>query len=516
MEIISAKNLSFQYNKAKSFALKDIDLSVNTGEFQLLIGESGSGKTTLLKMMKKELTPHGDLQGEILFKGNKISFLTSKESASKIGFIMQDPDSQIVTDKVYSELAFGLENLGVKRETIRAKVSEFASYFGLEDKFECRTSTLSGGEKQLLNLASVMVMNPEVLILDEPTSMLDPISALEFVTCLKRLNDDLGITIIIAEHHLSQIYELADKVVYLENGTIIAIGSPAKISDVLKNKKIEYTLPAPVRVYHKLGGEGEVPLTVKDGKKFLQKNNNYTINYSINEIKTNPIIKAKDLWFRYERGGADILKGFNLTVNSGEIYALVGSNGSGKTTVVNLLSGVLKPYKGKVKRDKSLATLPQNPRDLFVKDKLEDDFKNVNNSYKELCYKFEIAHLLSQHPYDLSGGEIQRAAIVKILLFSPDILLLDEPTKGLDAFAKKELGEFLRSLNLTILLVTHDLEFAAEFSDRCGLLFDGAIMSDNNSREFFLGNNFYTTPVVKMTKDISHGAVTIEDIKVES
>ena len=516
MEIISVKNLSFRYNKAESFALKDIYLSVNSGDFLLLVGESGSGKTTLLKMLKKELTPHGDLNGEIFFKGNKINLLSPKDSASKIGFIMQDPDSQIVTDKVYSELAFGLENLGVEREVIRAKVSEFASYFGLEDRFESSTNTLSGGEKQLLNLASVMVMNPEVLILDEPTSMLDPISALEFVTCLKRLNDDLGITIIIAEHHLSQIYDLADKVAYLENGELKAAGTPSEICKMLKDKRIEYTLPAPVRIYHKLGGEGDVPLNVKDGRKFLQKNNNFTVNNSVKEIKRNPIIKAKDIWFRYERGCRDILKGFNLTVNSGEIYALVGSNGSGKTTVLNILSEVLKPYRGKVKHDKSLAVLPQNPRDLFVNDKLEDDFKCVNNSYKELCDKFEINNLLSRHPYDLSGGEIQRAAIVKILLSSPDILLLDEPTKGFDAFAKKKLGEFLRSLDLTILLVTHDLEFAAEYSDRCGLLFDGAVTSENCSKEFFLGNDFYTTPVVKMTKGISNGAVTVEDIIVES
>ena len=516
MEIISVKNLSFCYNKASSFALKNINMDVDAGDFLLIIGESGSGKTTILKTLKKELTPHGDMQGEIFFKGNKINDLTPKESASSIGFIMQDPDSQIVTDKVYSELAFGLENLGVKRETIRAKVSEFASYFGLEDKFNSSTNTLSGGEKQLLNLASVMVMNPELLILDEPTSMLDPISAMEFINCLKRLNDDLGITIIIAEHHLSEIYELADKVAYLEEGELKAFGEPYDICSLLKSIRIEYTLPAPVRVFHKLNGEGKAPLTIKDGKKFLQKKNNYTINNSHKEINVNPIITVKDLWFRYERDSSDVLKGFNLNVNKGEIYALVGSNGSGKTTVVNVISKQLKPYRGKVKCNSRLSVLPQNPRDLFVKDKLEDDFKSVNNSYKELCEKFDISHLLSHHPYDLSGGEIQRAALVKILLGDLEIILLDEPTKGLDSFAKKELGEFLRSLDLTILLVTHDLEFAAEYSDRCGLLFDGMITSENYSKQFFLGNNFYTTSVVKMTKGIVDGAVTVEDIVVES
>lgn len=513
MEIISVKNLSFRYNKASEFTLNDISFSVNQGDFLILIGESGSGKTTLLKMLKKELTPYGKLKGERYYKEKSISELTARESASGIGFIMQNPDSQIVTDKVYSELAFGLENLGVERQTIRAKVSEFASYFGLQDKFNQRTSTLSGGEKQLLNLASVMVMNPEVILLDEPTSMLDPISAIEFINCLKRLNDDLGTTVIIAEHHLSELFALADKVAYLENGELQAFDSPREVCKTLRDKKIEYTLPAPVRLFNKIGGVGELPLNVKEGKIFLQKNNAAVINNSQKEISSNPVLSLKDIWFRYERNGEDIIKGLNLTVYSGETYALVGANGCGKSTIVNIISRTLKPYRGRIKCSETLAVLPQNPRDLFIKDRLEDDYKLINNSYEELCIKFGIDKFLNSHPYDLSGGEIQRAALVKILLNSPDFIILDEPTKGLDSFAKKELGEFLRSLDVTILLVTHDLEFAASYSDRCGLLFDGDITSENYTREFFINNNFYTTQVVKMTKGIVDGAVTVDDIE---
>lgn len=515
MEILSVKNLSFRYNKASDNVLNGIDLSVEQGEFVLIIGESGSGKTTLLKTIKKELTPYGELNGDVIFEGTEIKDLSARDSASKIGFIMQDPDSQIVTDRVYSELAFGLENLGENREIIRAKVSEFATYFGLGDKFNRRTSTLSGGEKQLLNLASVMVMNPKLIILDEPTSMLDPISSLEFINCLKSLNEDFGVTVIIAEHHLSGIFHLADKVVYLENGKVFSQGAPRDISNKLKDKKIEFTLPAPVRVYNKLNGEGEVPLTVKDGRVFLS-DKNLAINNSFCELNNDVVLKLKDIWFRYERGSRDILKSVDMSVNKGEIYALVGANGSGKSTLINIISGVLKQYRGKVKCKLRLAVLPQNPRDLFVKDKLEDDFKLVNNSYSELCDEFGISDLLSRHPYDLSGGEIQRAAIVKILLNSPDLILLDEPTKGLDSFAKKELGEFLSSLGVTMLLVTHDIEFAAAYSDRCGLLFDGTITAENYTREFFLGNNFYTTPVVRMTKEFDIGAVLIDDIIVES
>ncbi len=491
-------------------------MSVKQGDFVLVIGESGSGKTTLLRTMKKELTPNGELSGEILFNSEDIRDLSLRDSASKIGFIMQNPELQIVTDKVYSELAFGLENLGVEREAIRAKVSEFASYFGLTDKFSKRTDTLSGGEKQLLNLASVMAMNPELIILDEPTSMLDPISAVEFLNCLRRVNEDLGTTVIIAEHHLSEVFQLCDKVAYIENGELKAFDAPREICQELKHKKIEYTLPDSVRVYNKLGGEGKVPLSIKEARIFLQKNNNYTVDNSHKEYKSNPALKVKDLWFRFERKSDDVLKGLNLEVNEGEIFALVGANGSGKTTLVNLISGVLKPYRGNVGTKSKLAVLPQNPRDLFVKDRLEDDFRLINNSYNELCEKFNITPLLGQHPYDLSGGEIQRAAIVKILLDSPDLILLDEPTKGLDSFAKKELGEFLYSLGVTVVLVTHDLGFAAMYSDRCGLLFDGIITSVNFTKPFFLCNSFYTTPVVKMTKGIADGAVTVEDIIVES
>ncbi|MBR1731721.1 MAG: ATP-binding cassette domain-containing protein, partial [Ruminococcus sp.] len=365
------------------------------------------------------------------------------------------------------------------------------------------------------NLASVMAISPELIILDEPTSMLDPISAIEFINCLKRINDDLGTTVIIAEHHLSEIFRLADTVMCLEQGKLTAIDNPEVICKQLKDKKIEYTLPASVRIYNKLHGEGDVPLSVKDGKKFLKKNN-VKFDNSKKEIKPNPVLSVKDIWFRYGRNEKDILKGLNLLVNKGEIYSLVGSNGSGKSTLVNVISGVLKPYRGKVKCNLNLAVLPQNPRDLFIKDKLEDDLKVINNYYKELCGKFGITSLLERHPYDLSGGEIQRAAIVKILLNNPDIILLDEPTKGLDSFAKKELGEFLRSLGVTLLVVTHDLEFAAAYSDRCGLLFDGEITSENYTKPFFIENNFYTTSVVKMTKSEAGGAVTVDDIIVES
>ena len=516
MEVFNLKNLSFTYNGCDRKALSNINLTVNSGDFLLIIGESGCGKTTLLKMLKKELTPFGQTDGEIFYKRKKIDGIEPRESASQIGFIMQDPDAQIVTDKVYSELAFGLENLGYDSKVIRAKVSEFASYFGLIKSFGQTTFTLSGGQKQLLNLASVMAMNPEVIVLDEPTSQLDPISAFEFINTLKRLNDDFGTTVIIAEHHLQEIFPIANRVAYLEDGCLAETGSPREIGVKLRGKKIEQTLPSAVRIFNSLGGVGKCPITVKEGRAFMSDKFNDGNYISAKELKTTEkIIKCKNIWFRYEKKSADILKGCDLTVNKGEIYALLGENGCGKSTLMNIINGALKPYRGKLSAPKYVAYLPQNPKDIFVKDTVADDLKQVNNSYKELTSQLKIDPLLTHHPYDLSGGELQRAALCKILLTDPEVLLLDEPTKGLDTFAKNNLGGLLRTLTnngKTVVIVTHDLEFAALYADRCGLLFDGIITSEDRTNPFFSSNNFYTTSVSRMTKGIVRNAVTVEDI----
>ena len=516
MEVFNLKNLSFTYNGSDRKALNDINLTINSGDFLLLIGESGCGKTTLLKMLKRELTPYGQTDGEIFYKRKKIEDIDLRDSASQIGFIMQDPDAQIVTDKVYSELAFGLENLGYDSKVIRAKVSEFATYFGLLKSFEQSTFTLSGGQKQLLNLAAVMTMNPEVIILDEPTAQLDPISALEFINTLKRLNDDFGTTVIIAEHHLQEIFPTASRVAYIEDGRLSEIGPPREIGTKLKGKKIEQTLPSAVRIFNALNGAEECSITVKEGRAFLSDKFDGDNYISINKLKpAEKIIECKDIWFRYERKSADILKGCDLTVNKGEIYALLGENGSGKSTLMSIINGALKPYRGKVSRPKRVAYLPQNPKNIFVTDKVTDDLKQIDISYKELSIRLNIDHILTHHPYDLSGGELQRAALCKILLTDPEVLLLDEPTKGLDTFAKNNLGELLHSFTdsgKTVVIVTHDLEFAALYASRCGLLFDGIITSENLTNPFFTSNNFYTTSVARMSKGIVKNAVTVEDI----
>ena len=497
MEVFNIKNLSFSYNGAEEKALNEISLRVNEGEMLLIIGESGCGKTTLLKMLKKELTPRGKLDGEILFMGGPLEKLTPRESAEKIGYLMQETDFQLVTDRVYSELAFGPESLGVSKEIIRARVAEFASCFGLSELFSREVNTLSGGQKQLLNLASVMLTGPGVIILDEPLSQLDPISSVEFINTVRRINRELGTTVIIAEHHLEEVFSLADRVVYMENGRIADIGRPGEICSRLADKRIGLTLPAPARVFNGLRLSGSAPLTVKEGRELLR-NHSFSdcaeASYNSNKEIT---LRAKNLFFRYEKNGSDVLRGLDFSAAKGAIYAVAGENGSGKSTLLRLLSGELRAYRGKVENKNRTAYLPQNPRDAFVRDSLKDDFSEINNSYLELCERFGIVELLNRHPYDLSGGELQRAAIVKCLLTSPEVLLLDEPTKGLDSFSKRGLGELLREIaagGVTVVIVTHDLEFAACYSDHCGLLFDGLIISQLPSRRFFRENTFYTPP----------------------
>lgn len=530
MEVFNIKNLSFSYPKSSEKALDNINFTVEQGDLILLCGESGSGKSTLLKMLKPQLTPEGNIAGEIIFKGKNLKELSKKESAEKIGFVMQNPDSQIVTDKVYHELSFAMENLAYDKEKIRLKTGEMASFFGLSNVFNNDTNNLSGGQKQLLNLASVLTLQPEILILDEPTSQLDPLSAQNFINILKNLNRDFGITVIISEHNLEEVFDFASKVIVLEKGKVCACNTPDKILKELKrnneNHPIINALPVPLRVYNILNKniDDKVPLNIKEGRKFLQENFNDDIKKLdetdlIDNKKKNVVITLKNIYFRYEKNGSDILKDFNLSIKKGEIYAVLGANGSGKSTAVKIISGILKAYHGKVKiyKNENLMYLPQDPLTLFIKDKIIDDFELSDNKGKinETSHILGIEHLLNKHPYDLSGGEIQKAALAKLLLFNPSVLILDEPTKGIDAFAKNELKIILKNLQkegVTIIIVTHDTEFACSVSDRCGLLFDGNIIAENFTKEFFGGNGFYTTSANKMSRVFYENAVLVEDI----
>lgn len=543
MELLQIKNLSFTYPNSNKKALNNVNLSIKQGDFILICGESGCGKTTLLKLLKNEISPHGTSEGEIIYNGTNIKNLTKRTSCTDIGFVGQNPDQQIVTDKVWHELAFGLENLGYKNNDIRRRVCEMASYFGIQNWYHKSTDELSGGQKQILNLASIILTQPRILLLDEPTSQLDPISATDFIATLQRLNSELGLTIILVEHRMEEVFPLVDKVVAIEKGSLIFNGTPKEACATLKNHKLIAGFPSSTRIWSEFDINSEPPITVKEGREYLY--NNFSDKKG-REIETGqykkgePVIQAESLYFRYEKKSPDVLSNFKITVNKGEIYSILGGNGAGKTTALNVLSGLDTPYRGKIKilgkkiteykgnslYRNTLALLPQNPQTLFIKDTIYDDFEQLliqtscseeehTELIKTLSAEFSITHLLDKHPYDLSGGEQQKCALVKVLLTKPKILLLDEPTKGMDSFYKNNLSDMIKKLKtkgITVIMVSHDIEFTAIVSDRCALLFDGEIISEGTPNEFFSSNSFYTTSASRISRGLFTNAVLCDEV----
>ncbi len=541
MALLQIEGLTFAYPTAKDKKVLDsIDISIEKGSYNVLCGRSGSGKTTLLRHLKSALTPHGIRSGSILFHGAEIDKVSQRDQSCKIGYVMQNPDDQIVTDKVWHELAFGLESLGTEQKTMRVRVAEMACYFGIQDWFHRDVSTLSGGQKQLLNLASIMAMQPELLILDEPTSQLDPIAAADFLNTVRKINTELGTTIIITEHRLEDILPYADRAIVMDDGKVIADGKPQTISRKLfeLNNEMFTAMPTPVRVFFGANGDGESPLTVRDGRNWLD--SLFTDGVTFDSLPTAepdfsanpPALTAKELWFRYEKDSPDILRGVNAEIPSGCLYAIVGGNGAGKSTALKAFCGICRPYRGKVKifgktikKYKSeelykncIALLPQDPKSLFVKKTVAEELSEMTkdssaiNDVTELC---EISSLLSSHPYDLSGGEQQRVALAKVLLTEPRLLFLDEPTKGIDSFFKTKFASILSALKsrgITIVMVSHDVEFCAEYADYVSMFFDGQILTTDTPHRFFGNNSFYTTAANRMSRHIFSMAVTVQDI----
>ncbi len=531
MALLTVKNLSFTYAAEHEKALHTISFDVENGEFIVLCGATGSGKSTLLRLLKRELAPMGEKTGELFFDGKPLDSLSAKDSASLIGYVMQQPEEQIATDKVWHELAFGLENQNLPQGVIRRHVAEMASYFGIEDWFLSDVSALSGGQKQLLNLASVMVMQPKLLLLDEPTAQLDPITASDFIATLKKLNRELGLTIILIEHRLEEVVPLCDRLMVMENGTLLAMDAPRKAVAMLReHPALLEGMPVSVRLFHALGGEGDVPLDIREGRSFVEKHYKNEIralpekDYEHSEKKA---LSFRHVYFRYEKNGEDILTDLDFDVYENEIFCILGGNGSGKTTTLSAASGLYTPYSGdirvfgkKIKDYKNgtlykecLALLPQDVQTVFLRNTVKEELDDANADISALPY--DLSHLLHRHPYDISGGERQLVALAKVLAGKPKLLLLDEPTKGLDVSAKARVMDILKDLKasgVTIVAVTHDVEFAASLADRTALFFRGSIICAETPRRFFAENNFYTTAASRMTRGYYEGAVKQEDV----
>lgn len=573
MNCIEVKNFSFQYPKESHAALYQVSMEVEEGSFVVLCGKSGCGKSTLLRQFKSVLASHGEKKGEILYGGRNLEDVDLRTQSAEIGYVLQNPDNQIVTDKVWHELAFGLESLGYDTPTIRLRVAEMASYFGIHSWFLKNVSELSGGQKQLLNLASVMAMHPKLLILDEPTSQLDPIAASDFLETVRKINRDIGTTVILTEHRLEDVIPWADKVYVMDKGRMIADGTPNEIGEQLRTMGHDMflSMPAPMQIYAGTNSSLRCPLTVSQGRRWLseeletkgikikkERNQEETAEKKTSIFgklaglkkepeKEIPEIRIKDVWFRYERDLPDVVKGLSLDIKKGEIFAVVGGNGTGKSTAMSLIARIRFPYRGKIYLEGKeigkysddelyhgfLGVMPQNPQSLFVKKTVREDLYEVIDGKRERksdAYPIEMKKkdavegivsltrlegLLDRHPYDLSGGEQQRLALAKVLLLRPKILLMDEPTKGIDNHYKKELGEILRKLSehgVTILMISHDVEFCAQYADRTGLFFQGNVVTSEESKKFFAGNNFYTTAANRMARNYFPNAVTVEDV----
>lgn len=519
MAVFEIKNLNFTYPNRTTRALEDIDFKIDRGEFIAICGKSGSGKSTFLRQLKPSLTPFGSREGTINYQAKAIEDISDLEDV-KIGYVFQNPDNQIVTDKVWHELAFTLENLGYDRESIRLKVGEMASFFGIQNWFHKSTKDLSGGQKQILNLASVMVVDPDVLILDEPTSQLDPIASRDFLDMLKRINDDLGTTIILSEHRLDDVFPLLDRVLVLDGGRLAYDGSLNGLVASLGEDEIFKSFPISMQLYMGLNPEGNLPVTVREGREYLDRQLD-SIDLSLEDRPKNPelVLEMRECFYKYNKKDRDIVSHASIEIEKSTIHSILGGNGTGKSTSLYMMAGVYKPYRGRIinKGGKTLM-LPQNPELIFVGKTVLDELRQVEEDESilyEYLDKFELKGLEDFHPYDLSGGEKQKLALAKVLLKSPDILLLDEVTKGLDGGFKEKLGGYLRGLannGVTIVLVSHDIEFCARYSDRASLFFDGKIVASNSSREFFSGNNFYTTKINRMARDFNSLAITIEDV----
>ncbi|GAW91790.1 ABC transporter ATP-binding protein [Calderihabitans maritimus] len=546
MALYKIENLTYYYPENKKPALRKVNLTIEEGEFILLVGRSGCGKSSLARVLAGLIPDFygGTYGGHVYFDGVKLDRNSRRQIARQVGIVFQDPEKQVVMTRVERELAFGLENLGLSQEEMKRRVAEVVSFFNLTELVRLPVSSLSGGQKQKVALAAVMAMHPRVLILDEPTSQLDPTSAEEILALIKRLHEELGLTVVMVEQRLERCFHLADRIVLLDEGQILCDASPAEFARwAIKNNSM--FLP-PVAKFFAWLGSSTIPLTVQEGRallrnwaerrafKFEPETTKLPFNSVVKTQASRVVAEVENLWFSYFPG-KEVLKGIRLSLREGELVALLGGNGAGKSTLLRHLIGLLKPDRGKVLvmgRDtkkcqaedlaRYVSYLSQNPNDYLFQDTVEGELQFTLNNF-DLKDRGEIERTLKVldlwkyrhvNPRDLSSGERQRVALASVLVVQPQILLLDEPTRGLDYQLKESLGKLLLRLKdtgTTVLLVTHDVEFAAEFAERVVIMFDGQVVADGHKSQVLDGAIFYSPQLNKLFRDHRRGIITYRD-----
>ena len=499
------ENLSFSFPDTEN-VIKNISLEIKNGEFLVICGPSGCGKTTFLKQLKPSLTLSGQQKGQITFD-------PVIQDDTKIGYVSQNPENQLVMNKVWHEIAFGLENQNIPLKQMKRRVGEIVNYLNLQNIVDCQCQDLSGGEKQLVNLASVLVMNPEVILLDEATAMLDPINRQEFIKMVQQINNDFGITIVFVEHQLDDLIEIADRLLVMDHGEIVVLDETKKAIDIMNKQQIFLeALPDYVKISKIIDHSS---YSIKEARQYIKENQKVTIK-EYEDIEFVPLLKIRSLSAGYHY---QILNQLDVDIYQNEVLTIVGANGSGKSTFIRCLAGLMK-YEGKIEKVRhfeKIGYLPQDPTTLFLEDTVEKDLLTVEDNVVNvvtMMQNMNITDLKDQHPYDLSGGQRQLVALAKVLLTKPELLLLDEPTKGIDATAKEKLASLIVALSkhMTIVCISHDLEFSAKISDRVAMLFNGQLKSIDTMRNFFKDNLFYTTTINKIMRQVNKEAVLLEDL----
>lgn len=461
---IEVRGLSFAYPGAEAPVLEGLDWRVSQGAFALLVGGTGSGKSTLLSLLKPEIAPAGTRSGELRVLGEPVADMDVRASAERVGYVFQGPENQIVCETVWHEMAFGLENLGVSRDEMRRRVAETSYFFGLEDWLHRDTDALSGGRKQLLSLAAVLALRPRVLLLDEPTSQLDPVAEKNFLHALFRVNRELGCTVVVATHQSRPMLEYATCAYRIEDGRVREVADLASLGGREGLLALDSCQPA----------QGAAPGTAA----------------------------IREGWFRYDRASGWVLRGLDVAFSAGAVHAIVGGNGCGKSTMLSVLAKTAKLQRGCMMRGAaSAALLPQNPKALLVAETVRDELMEWASTcgYDEAAVQEQAARLGlvgldARHPYDLSGGQRQLLALAKLLLIGPELLLLDEPTKGLDLASRRIIARALRDhakAGGTVIMATHDLDFVEQVADDIAMMFDGEIACMEPPADFFADNVFY-------------------------